>query len=71
LAKLDDLLTTALINQQPSRPNGVCADCYIYAIEFNNGGKTLTVQVDDTTIAESGLEPLVVFLRSIMDKSLK
>ena len=71
LASLRDLLTTTASFSPPSGPTAVCADCFVYAIEIDGAGKPFNVQVDDTTIAASGLEPLVTFLRGIMEKALK
>lgn len=70
-AQLRDLLATSMRNSRPSLPSGACADCFIYAVELNNAGQTFTAQVDDTTIADSGLEPLITFVRGIIEKSLK
>jgi hypothetical protein len=52
-------------------PPGVCADCFIYEIEIRSGGRTLTAQVDDITLPGSGMEPLVEFLRGLMDSNLR
>jgi hypothetical protein len=52
-------------------PPGVCADCFIYEIEIRSGGNTFTAQVDDITLPGSGMEPLVEFLRGLMDSSLR
>jgi hypothetical protein len=71
LAQLTGLIETSLKAQPPARPTGNCADCFVYAFEFNDGSQTWMAQVDDITIAESGLDPLVVFLRGIMDRSLQ
>jgi hypothetical protein len=53
-------------NNQPSG----CADCFIYDIEISGIGKTFTANADDVTLADSGLGPLVMELRSIMDREL-
>lgn len=71
LSKLQDLLISSVRNSSPRGPNGACADCFIYTIEFSGGGKTFTATVDDTTIGDSGLEPLVTFLRGIIEGELK
>lgn len=52
-------------------PPGVCADCFVYKIEIRNGGRNLTAQLDDTTLPGSGMEPLVEFLRGLMDSNLR
>jgi len=71
LVKLSDLLATAISNPPPGGRNSACADCFIYTIEFKGAGTSFTAEVDDTTIAESGLEPLVNFVRGIMEKDLR
>jgi len=71
VAQLHDLLTAIVSNSLPKRLNSACADCFIYTIELDGTSKTFTAIVDDTTIADSGLEPLVTFLRDIMEKALK
>jgi hypothetical protein len=49
----------------------VCADCFVYEIEIRSNGKTFTAQVDDMTMPDSGMEPLVTFLRSLMDANIR
>lgn len=71
LGRLGELLASSLNNSLSTGLNSSCADCYVYTIEFNGAGNDFTATVDDTTIAESGLEPLVTFLRGIIEKSLK
>lgn len=51
------------------KPYG-CADCFIYDIEISGTGKPFKAQVDDVTIDESGLAPLVKALRAIIDREL-
>lgn len=48
-----------------------CADCFVYSLELAFNDKTRTVQVSDTQLATSGYEPLVTFLRALMDAALQ
>ena len=47
-----------------------CADCFIYDIEIFGAEKPFTARVDDVTLEESGLGPLVTDLRAIIDREL-
>lgn len=48
-----------------------CADCFIYNIEITSDDGNFSVQVDDVSIGDSGLEPLVKMIRDVMDRELK
>jgi hypothetical protein len=71
IAQLRDLLITSMREARVSGPNGACADCFIYDIELNNAGQSFSARSDDMTLPDSGLEPLVTFLRDLIDRSLK
>jgi hypothetical protein len=70
LIKLQDMVT-GMQYTAPTMPGGVCADCFIYDIQIQSDGKGLTVQLDDISLPESGLDPLVTTLRNMMDLSLR
>jgi len=54
------------------KPDGMaCADCFIYDLEIQGGGEKFTVQLNDINLPNSGLEPLVVYLRGLIEKELK
>jgi hypothetical protein len=56
----------------PSDPDMVCADCFIYTIEISSSsGVATSVQANDIDLLESGMEPLVNFLRGYMEDALK
>jgi hypothetical protein len=68
LAKLMKTVKTA----PTLKPNqAVCADCFVYDIEFRDGTKSFQMQLNDISLPGSGFENLVTSLRSIMDGSLK
>lgn len=71
LATLRDLLNSLKDIQVPATGRTTCADCFVYAIEFKDDGKSFRAELDDTTLADSGLEPLVTFVRGIMEKALQ
>ncbi len=71
LATLRGLVSNVeLRSPEDSRPS-VCADCFIYDIEIQSGGKNLTVQLSDITLPGSGMEELVDFLHRLIDSALK
>lgn len=49
----------------------VCADCFIYEIEIQSNDETISLQLDDITLPESGMEPLVSSLIAVMNTALK
>ena len=55
----------------PSKPEPVCADCFVYDLEIQGNGKKFNVQLNDISLPNSGLEPLVDYLRSQIDVALK
>lgn len=56
----------------PSKPNGmVCADCFVYDLEIKGSDSTLTVQLNDISLPDSGMAPVIAHLRGLMDKALK
>lgn len=69
LEELNELVTSA--SYTPPSPAGVCADCFIYEIDLQIGGNQADIQLDDLVLADSGMEPLVEYLRKFMDTALK
>ncbi len=47
----------------------VCADCFLYDLEVQSGGQTYSAHYDDTNLPDSSLEPLIAFLRDLLDRS--
>jgi hypothetical protein len=47
-----------------------CADCFVYDIAIAATGKPFKARVDDVNMEDSGLGPLVMFLRTIMEREL-
>ncbi len=71
LSKTNELLSSSQYIS-PSMPNGmVCADCFIYDLEIRTDGEKFAVQLNDISLADSGLEHLVDYLRDLIDTTLK
>lgn len=49
----------------------VCADCFVYKVEIQSGGQKLVAEIDDVNMPETGMGPLVEFLRGVMDLALQ
>jgi hypothetical protein len=47
-----------------------CADCFVYDIAISGTGRPFKARVDDVTLEDSGLGPLVLQLRTIMEREL-
>ena len=69
LRELNELMTSTSF--VPQKPPGICADCFVYDIQIQVDGSNLNVKLDDTSLSNSGMEPLVVLLRGVMDAALK
>ena len=71
LSKTNELLSSSQYIS-PSKPNGmICADCFIYDLNIQTDGGKFVVQLNDISLPDSGLEPLVTHLRGLMDRTLK
>ncbi|HNH77439.1 MAG TPA: hypothetical protein PLD33_02240 [Anaerolineales bacterium] len=56
----------------PSGPNGmVCADCFVYDLEIKGSDSTFTIQLNDISLPDSGMAPVIAHLRDLIDKALK
>jgi hypothetical protein len=47
-----------------------CADCFIYDLKIETASAVYSVALDDVTLPDSGLEPLVTYLRGLMERAL-
>lgn len=71
LAKLIDVVSNSEYIS-PSGPAGmVCADCFVYDLEIQGSDSTLTVQLNDISLPDSGMAPVVGYMRGLIDKALK
>lgn len=69
LARLRELATD--LKFTPPEIPAVCADCFVYEVEIESGGRKMIVSADDVSLGDSGLGELVQFLRNIMDRTLQ
>jgi hypothetical protein len=57
---------------KPASGPSQCADCFLYTVEIDTGnGAKFSAQADDMNLDDSGLAPLVNFLKKIVDDGLK
>jgi hypothetical protein len=70
LSKIKELVSTSEYISK-SKPEAICADCFIYDLEIQGGGRKFTIQLNDISLPDSGLESLVDNLRSLIDTALK
>ena len=67
LSKLNELVSSAEYIPA-SKPDGMaCADCFIYDLEIQTNGEKFAIQLNDISLPNSGLEPLVAQLRGLID----
>ncbi len=68
-------LTEVVSSSKYAAPSGpermICADCFVFDLTIQGNDTTLTTQLNDISLPESGLAPLVSYLRGIIDKALK
>ena len=70
LAKLVEIVSnTEYVTTEKPMPSA-CADCFIYNLEIQMDGKKFSTQVDDITLPNSGMEPLITYLRDLIQASL-
>ena len=71
LSKVRELISSTKY-VSPDKPNGMaCADCFIYDLEVRADGEKFAAQLNDISLPDSGLEPLVNYLRNLIDTTLK
>jgi hypothetical protein len=71
LSKLIGIVASSeYISMTLPQPSG-CADCFVCDLAIQGDGKKFSVQVDDISLPDSGMEYLVIYLRDLMDAALK
>lgn len=65
-----EALVTAFEFSSP-KTKSVCADCFVYDLDIQSGGKKMLAQADDVNLGDSGMGALVEFLRGLMDTALQ
>jgi len=61
--------STKLIQPSGRLPN--CLDCFQYVLEVRINGNEFTIQLNDVSLAGSGMESLVSMLLSLQEKTFK
>jgi hypothetical protein len=69
LAELDRL-RQGLTSERSARLPSACADCFNYDLEIASPAGIIRVQADDTTLAASGAQTLIEYLREMRDRAL-
>ena len=69
LARLKELIAGFSFTA-PKMPM-VCADCFVYNVTIQSGGQKMIAEIDDVNMPETGMGPLVEFLRGVMDSALQ
>lgn len=67
LSELTDLIASLKFISPDNR--AICADCFVYDLEIESGGKKMILQVEDINLPDSGIEALVTFLRRILESA--
>lgn len=71
MTSLRELVTKAELMPLPAIEEAGCADCFIYNLEIQGSDKPFSIQLNDISLPDSGLESLVGFLRTLMDQALR
>ncbi|MCE9644649.1 MAG: hypothetical protein K8S20_01525 [Chloroflexi bacterium] len=71
LSQLMEIVATSEYRTKDSQLPSACADCFIYDLEIAGSRGNFKVQLDDVSLPDSGMEPLVTLLRNWMDAALK
>ncbi len=69
LAALEELVADAGF-VGPTRTDTGCADCFLYDLQIDSPAGRASFQLDDVSLPDSGLQPLVAHLLSLMDGAL-
>jgi hypothetical protein len=70
LAEIQTLITSMQFIE-PSRPNAICADCFVYEFQIQSGDQRISIQLDDITLPGSGMESLTSSLVKLLDAKLR
>lgn len=69
LAALEQLVAASSF-VRPTRTDSGCADCFLYDLQIQSPAGSVGFQLDDVTLPDSGLQPLVAYLVDLMDQAL-
>jgi len=71
LSKINKLVSSTQYIPAGKPDGGGCADCFIYDLQIQRSGEKFAVQLNDISLPNSGLAPLVSYLRGLIETSLK
>jgi len=69
IAELSQLYARAL-SPAPTPRESACADCFLYDLEIASQDASANIHLDDTTLADSPAEPLILYLIKLRDTAL-
>jgi len=69
LTGLEEQLSAARVIRPTETETG-CADCFIYDLRIDSASESFSIQLDDVTLPDSGLQPLVANVRDLMERAL-
>lgn len=69
IAQLEGYLRSADL-WLPAKDIAVCADCFVYALRLETRAGTQAVELNDITLGDSGAQPLIQYLRGLMERAL-
>ncbi len=64
-------LHSAALAARPAPAHSGCADCFLYDLQLNAGGKSVQIKADDTTLTDSGAAELIGLLQQLRDDALR
>jgi hypothetical protein len=70
VAKLGSLVV-GIAAAKPVESHSNCADCFVYDLKVDAGGRSFQAHADDTTLAGSDTEALIRTLQGLRDIALK
>jgi hypothetical protein len=69
LAALQQLVAASSF-VHPTKTDSGCADCFLYDLQIQSPAGRASFQLNDVTLPDSGLQPLVEYLVDLMDQAL-
>jgi hypothetical protein len=69
MAELGQLYARGL-SPAPTPQQSACADCFVYDLDIASLDGTASIRLDDTTLADSPAEPLILYLIKVRDTAL-
>jgi hypothetical protein len=64
-------LSSGIVAATPVVTHSGCADCFVYDLVVESGGRSVQIHADDTTLANSSAEDLIQVLQGLRDAALR